>query len=317
MNDDIFISYSHIDKERIRPLVSLFERQGWAVWWDESGITKGKGFRPAIDNALKTVKCVVVVWSKHSVGRDFVLDEADVGRQRGVLVPIIIDDVDIPLGLRQTQHTKFTHWPPSSGDPELGRLLHAIADLIRKPLHVPEPELQREDVSFDKLSKAGKTETNEIMQRCKSMIATNPEDGEAHSSLALCYLHLKHYKLAIEHFKRAVELLPSDPDAYYYYGLSLISGRRPMSLSLNDVRRIEEILETAIQLDDRPAKYYCLAAIIKADYYLANGLRSTPPSPEELISMARRRDHDPGEVERLLQAITLRDEKLISRIRGR
>ncbi len=317
MSDDIFISYSHTDKERIKPLLKLLVQQGWTIWQDEPGITKGMAYRQVIGDVLKAVKCVVVIWSRHSVKSEFVLDEADIARQRDVLIPIIIDDVEIPIGFRQKQTTKFTHWPPLSRDPELERLLRAISELIRKPLRDPEPEPRREEISFDKLSRARNTEINKLMQCYKDMITTNPEDGGAHYALALCYLHLKLYKLAIEHFKRTVELLPNNSDAYYYLGLSLISGRRPMTLSLKEVRCIEEYLRTAMQLNDRSAKYYYLAAILKYDYYLANGLSSPPPSPPELISIAYRKDHDPGEVERLLQAITLRDEVLISSIRRR
>jgi hypothetical protein len=131
------------------------------------------------------------------------------------------------------------------------------------------------------------------------------------------HLHAGHHELASEHFKRAVELLPDNPDAHYYYGLSLIGGRRPRTLSLKEVRRIEGCLQAATQLDDKSAKYYYLAAILKYDYYLANGLVCAPPSPEELISMARRQTHDPWEVERLLRSVTLRDETLISSIRVR
>lgn len=315
MSDDVFISYNHADKKRIRPLVKLIERQDWTVWQDGPGITKGASYRQAINEALKTVRCVVVVWSKHSVTSDFVMDEADIGQQREVLVPIMIDDVEIPIGFRQKQLTKFTHWPPSSKDPEIGRLLRAIAKLIRKPLGKMEPEPGREEVSFDKLSKSSKIEINMNMERYKSMITANPDDGEAHFRIALCYLHLRLYKLAIEHFKHAVELLPHDPDTYYYYGLSIIGGRRPKTLSLTDVRCIEEYLETAIQIDDRPAKYYYFAAILKYDYYLANGLRFAPPSPDELLSMSYEKDHHLWEVERLLQAVTLRDEAFISSIR--
>jgi len=35
MSDDIFISYSSEDLERIQPIIQVLERRGWSVWWDE------------------------------------------------------------------------------------------------------------------------------------------------------------------------------------------------------------------------------------------------------------------------------------------
>jgi len=146
-------------------------------------------------------------------------------------------------------------------------------------------------------------------------MAESPDDGEAHYGLALCYLQLGLHDLATKNFKRALELMPEYADAYYYYGISLVRGRTPKLLSLNEVRLIEQYLEAALQLDDRPAKYYHLAAILKFEYYLSNGLICPPPSPDELFFMAEDREHDPWEAERLLYLVPLRDPELISKIR--
>jgi hypothetical protein len=70
-----------------------------------------------------------VVWSAASVGRDFVLDEADEGKRRGVLVPVRIDDVEPPLGFRQLQHADLVGW--QGGDhPQLGKLLARVRSLV-------------------------------------------------------------------------------------------------------------------------------------------------------------------------------------------
>lgn len=33
---DVFFSYDHNDRERVRPLVEEVRRNGWAVWWHTS-----------------------------------------------------------------------------------------------------------------------------------------------------------------------------------------------------------------------------------------------------------------------------------------
>ena len=168
---------------------------------------------------------------------------------------------------------------------------------------------------FASLGKMSKEEIHRSMNQFKSMITFEVENGDAYYSLGLCYLQLKLHDLAIKNFKEALGLMPEYPDVYYYLGLSLIRGRRPKTMSLKEIRQIEEYVETAIQLDSQQAKYYCLAAILKFDYYAANGLSVSTPSSYELLQIARSKDSDPWEIERLLQAIVLRNENFISQIR--
>ncbi len=173
---------------------------------------------------------------------------------------------------------------------------------------------QRDKTSFSVLGRLSNDEIRRMLEHYKSVISRNPADGETHYALALAYLQLGIFELAIKNFQRAVELMPDYADAYYYYGLALIRGRRPKTLSLAEVRRIEQYLATARQLDARPAKYYYLAAILKYDYYLSNGLICSP-SPDELFLMAENKEYDPWEIERLLNNVSLRAPELVSKVR--
>jgi tetratricopeptide (TPR) repeat protein len=176
-------------------------------------------------------------------------------------------------------------------------------------------EVLRQKTSLSVLGRLSKEGIRRLLDHYKSTIAKSPADGEAHYGLALCYLQLGLHDLATKNFKRTLELMPDYADAYYYYGIALVRGRTPRLLSLNEVRLIEQYLETALQLDDQPAKYYYLAAILKFEYYLSNGLICRPPSLDELLLAAEDKEHDPWEVERLLDLVPLRDPELASRIR--
>jgi CHAT domain-containing protein len=195
--------------------------------------------------------------------------------------------------------------------------------LVPQEKHVPgyeadQPTSRRGSLghktSFSVLGKAPNDEIHRTLEHYKVAAAKNPGDGESQYAVGLCYLQLGLHELAIKNFTRALELMPDYPDAYYYYGLSLIRGRRPKLLSLPEVKRIEEYLTTALQLDARPAKYYYFAAILKYDYYLSNGLLCDP-SPDELFLMAEDKDQDAWEIERLLHAVPVRDPDLISKVR--
>ena len=178
------------------------------------------------------------------------------------------------------------------------------------------PKQVGSQTDFSFLGQLSNEEIHRMLTQFKSMVTLSPDDGEAHYSLGLCYLQLRLYELAIKNFKRAIQLMPEFSDVYYYYALSLIRGRRPKTMSRNEVKKIEEYLATAIQLDDQQAKYYYLVAILKYDYYLANGLSVKSPPINDLLQIAQEKEQDSWEVERLLQAIILRDEELVRLIRN-
>lgn len=94
---NVFISYSQKDLERAEVVVRRLRDRGVSIWWDRK-IFVGDDYRELIGRKLHEADCVIVLWSQHSVGSSFVIDEAAVGQQRRVLVPVLIDDVPIPLG---------------------------------------------------------------------------------------------------------------------------------------------------------------------------------------------------------------------------
>jgi TIR domain len=106
---DIFLSYAKEDRERARNLATALEAAGWSVWWDRD-IQVGQAFDQAIENALDSAKCVVVLWSKHSVSSEWVKNEAASAAERGMLVPALIDDVRTPLEFRRRQTANLIGW---------------------------------------------------------------------------------------------------------------------------------------------------------------------------------------------------------------
>lgn len=98
----IFLSYSHEDAKRAQRLIQALQDAGHRVWYDQH-IHAGRRFSKDIDQALKVADMVVVLWSKASVESAWVQDEAAHGRDRGRLVPVLIDKIDPPLGFRQYQ----------------------------------------------------------------------------------------------------------------------------------------------------------------------------------------------------------------------
>ena len=106
---DIFISYAHEDRARIERLSAALEAEGLSIWWDRH-IAGGAEFTSETEARLNAAKAVVVAWSKASVVSAWVCDEASVGRDKGILAPIIIDTVAPRLGFRSFQTIDLATW---------------------------------------------------------------------------------------------------------------------------------------------------------------------------------------------------------------
>ena len=128
---DVFVSYKREDRARVKPLVDALAAEGLSVWWDV-GIEAGSAWRRSIETALDGAKCVIVVWSELSVGPagEFVHDEAGVAKQRGIYLPVRIDDVAPPLGFRQVQALSLIGWRGRPGVPAFKELLAGARKII-------------------------------------------------------------------------------------------------------------------------------------------------------------------------------------------
>ncbi|WP_310469111.1 TIR domain-containing protein [Sphingomonas sp.] len=124
----VFVSYAHPDAERANVLVAALREAGVTVWWDGL-IEAGAGFAESIEAALEQADAVIVLWSKHSVGSDWVRDEAARGRERKRLVPITLDGCQPPLGFRQYQTVDLSAWRGRKDAPPLPALLQRLAAL--------------------------------------------------------------------------------------------------------------------------------------------------------------------------------------------
>ncbi len=127
---DIFISYAKEDKAATEALATLFEEQGWTVWWDRD-IPLGLPFDRAIEEALVAAKCVVVLWSQVSVDSDWVRSEAGEAHRRGTIIPARIDDVPLPLAFSRIQAADLTRWKGESDSPEILQLLGQVEALLQ------------------------------------------------------------------------------------------------------------------------------------------------------------------------------------------
>ena len=126
---DIFISYSRQDLPRARHIEHALSQCGWSVFWDRD-LLPGEGYRRAIARELEEAHCVIVLWSRTSIESEWVIDEAESGKQNTCLVSVLIDDVEMPLGFRQGQAARLIDWTGEVEDEQFQLLCRRLCGLI-------------------------------------------------------------------------------------------------------------------------------------------------------------------------------------------
>ncbi len=143
---DVFISYAREDKAHVKRLVDAFTAaRGWSVWWDQR-LRSGERFPREIQDALSNSRCVLVVWSPHSVESDWVCAEATEGWQRGILLPLQVQECEPPLPFRQTETADFSDWNGSETAPLFLKLTEDIQRIHSQGVAASSKELQEREL---------------------------------------------------------------------------------------------------------------------------------------------------------------------------
>jgi hypothetical protein len=143
---DLFLSYAREDRECAELLARALSQRGWSVWWDRQ-IHVGRSFSEVIERELGRAKCVIVLWSKHSLASDWVQNEAAEALHRKALVPVRIEDVRPPLEFRRLQTADLIDWRKGFDSPDFDACITAIELLVDQTGTRPLPKQQPPPVS--------------------------------------------------------------------------------------------------------------------------------------------------------------------------
>lgn len=130
---DVFVSYAHSDRPRVRRLVEAFKAAGLSVWWDTE-IEVGSKWREVIRDRLEHAKSVCVVWSSNSTERDFVREEAQHALNRGILIPVLLDETPQPFGFGEVQFASLAN--AATAKEEMEKIISRIQQLSHGGLDI-------------------------------------------------------------------------------------------------------------------------------------------------------------------------------------
>ncbi|WP_114968883.1 toll/interleukin-1 receptor domain-containing protein [Rhodoferax ferrireducens] len=122
---DVFISYAREDRPLAEQLAHALSASGLQVWWDRD-LTAGSEFTAVIEAQLLGATVVIVLWSAESVRSSFVRDESSRALKLGKLLPVRIEDIELPLGFGQLHTLDLLDWDGDADDETFQQLLREV-----------------------------------------------------------------------------------------------------------------------------------------------------------------------------------------------
>jgi len=123
---DVFISYKRDDRPAAKRIAEAVMRHGYSVWMDAE-LTTGSGWISEVDKQVQTARCVIVCWSQAALQSNNVLGEAKIAAERGVLIPVFIEDgLRLPPPFNMLQTEGLFGWDGADTDPAIRRVVDRV-----------------------------------------------------------------------------------------------------------------------------------------------------------------------------------------------
>lgn len=145
---DVFLSYAREDTARAEQVAKGLESAGLDVFWDNE-IPPGTTWADYIEQKLNVCKALIVLWSEHSTKSQWVREEARMGRDKGCLIPVMIDASQPPFGFGEVQAANLANWNGEADHPNWRRFVDAVmrasnaappAQAAQTPRPQPQPQ---------------------------------------------------------------------------------------------------------------------------------------------------------------------------------
>jgi hypothetical protein len=137
----VFISHSSLDKPFVRKLDATLSGHGVGVFLDERDIEVGDSIPAKIHEGLRHASHVINVMSSNSMKSKWVQEELDIAKMRRessescVILPVLIDDVEVPVGLSHIKYADFRAWQDTQSYIKAATSLLKALGVQLKPLY--------------------------------------------------------------------------------------------------------------------------------------------------------------------------------------
>jgi hypothetical protein len=143
----VFLSYAHRDKPIVRQVADGLKHHGIDVWIDEAELSLGDSLVNRIERGLDSADFVAFFLSKASVTSQWARQELNVaisrqvsGDRGAVVIPILLDDAEIPALLRDVMYLDMRDGNVQAG---VNKLVAAVQRRQLERLHTFETRTNR------------------------------------------------------------------------------------------------------------------------------------------------------------------------------
>lgn len=111
---DVFLSYAHADKQKVRRLAEKLRKAGLGVWLDEWVIRPGDDLYLAVEQGLEKSRCLILCMSQAAFGSEWVALERstvlfrDPKNQQRRFIPLLLEECEIPDTIRRFAYVNGT-----------------------------------------------------------------------------------------------------------------------------------------------------------------------------------------------------------------
>ena len=134
MAHDVFISYSHKDKNVADAVCSILENNNIRCWLAPRDITPGAPFAEAIIDGIKGSKVFVLIYSSNSNHSQQVIKEVDRAVHHGLaIIPLRLED--IPMSKQLEYYVSDVHWLDAL-TPPLEKHINKLCEVIKMLLTI-------------------------------------------------------------------------------------------------------------------------------------------------------------------------------------
>lgn len=111
----VFLSYARDDSDLALSIWNSLKERDFKLWIDQKDIMKGQRWDVSIETALDESRVFLVIISAQSLRSNYVLDEiAFALDENKTLIPLLKEEVKLPLRLRRFQYISFLKDYPKS-----------------------------------------------------------------------------------------------------------------------------------------------------------------------------------------------------------
>ena len=151
MDHDVFISYSSQDMKAAQAICHVLEQNEIRCWMAPRNIPPGSDYGDVIDDAIKSCKVVVVIFSETAAESQWVKGELNIAfEEQKTIIPFRLDNT--PLKGQNRVMLNKTHWIDAYPDYKIkfNDLVTAVALSVGKEVHVGAPPLPPKTTDYKK-----------------------------------------------------------------------------------------------------------------------------------------------------------------------